>query len=67
MVRSPQPQVPQNGIGEEKIAVRNHQATRQYAGAAFKDAHVDVELKGRYTLSFQMGRGKSDLGGVGCA
>jgi octaprenyl-diphosphate synthase len=49
------------------IAVGHHQALRQYAKTAVKDAHVDVQRKGRYTLAFKKNRGESDHCRVGRA
>ncbi len=46
------------------VAVGHHQAARQNADAAFKDAHVDVHLKHPYILAFEKGRGKGDDSGV---
>mgnify|MGYP000925894490 FL=1 len=63
----PQPKVAQDGAPHEMIAVRHHQAARQNARSAFEDAHVDVQHKEGYTLGFQMGGGKGDLGRVGCS
>jgi hypothetical protein len=46
------------------VAVRDHQSLRQDSDAAVKDAHVDVERKGGYTLARQKVGGEGDQGGV---
>jgi octaprenyl-diphosphate synthase len=42
------------------VAVGNHKSLRQNRQAAVKDAHVDVQWKGRYTLALKKGRSKGD-------
>lgn len=42
--------VPQDGAREEQIGVAHHQTARQYAKGTLEHAHMDVHLKGRYTL-----------------
>lgn len=59
--------VGEDGPRDEQIAVGNHQAARQYAKGAVKDAHVDVQLKHGYILALKHGFGKGDDGWVGTA
>ncbi|RYE50742.1 MAG: polyprenyl synthetase family protein [Hyphomicrobiales bacterium] len=49
------------------VAVSHHQPLRQDAKATVKDAHVDVQRKGRYTLALKKNRGEGDHRRVGRA
>jgi octaprenyl-diphosphate synthase len=49
------------------VAVGHHQAARKDAKAPIKDAHVDVQRKGRYTLALKKDSGEGDHRGVGRA
>jgi len=44
----------------EQVAVRNHQTARQNSQAAVQNAHVDVQLKRRYTLTLKKGGCEGD-------
>ena len=59
--------VAQDGAGNKVVTVRDHQPLGQYAKAPVKDAHVDVQRKGGYTLAGQKVRGKGDDRRVGRA
>lgn len=49
------------------VTVGDHQTPRQYADASVKDAHVDVQRKGRYTLALKKDSRESDHRRVGRA
>lgn len=48
------------------ILVTHHKTARQYAYAAFEDAHVDVHRKAVYTLAFEKGGGERNDRRIGC-